>query len=197
MTRDKIILVAMELFVNKGLGSTSIREISSVAGTNLASINYYFKSKKGLYKACLEKLSEIPFDLSKKALTEARCQNDAYSSLERFSSEIFSFYVDHSNLLLLALQETEKREISDFPNIEEVFNDLKKYFETLIKNKVIKKEFDPYILASMFLGLITQTIRYDGQRKERIGSNIKEDQELRHQYSKHIASVFCGGIFSE
>ena len=195
MTKEKIIEVAMELFVKKGLESTSIREISSTAGTNLASINYHFKSKKGLYRACLEKLSEIPFDISKKTLTEANCAKDIYISLEKLTNEIFSFYVDHSNLILLALQETEKREISDFPNIEEVFNDLKDYFETLLATKIIKKEFDPYILASIFLGLITQAIRYDEQRKEKLGQNIKENHEYRNKYTKHIVSVFYKGIF--
>ena len=41
--------VAVDLFAKKGLNGTSIREIASVAGVNLASINYHFKNKENLY----------------------------------------------------------------------------------------------------------------------------------------------------
>nr|WP_321468887.1 TetR family transcriptional regulator [uncultured Desulfobulbus sp.] len=47
-TREKIIQAAVELFAEKGLDATSMRDITNQAGVNLAAINYHFGSKKGL-----------------------------------------------------------------------------------------------------------------------------------------------------
>jgi AcrR family transcriptional regulator len=50
-TRDRILDAAEELFADKGLDATSLREITQAAGANLASVNYYFRSKDELILA--------------------------------------------------------------------------------------------------------------------------------------------------
>lgn len=50
-TRALILEKAEELFAAKGIEGTSIRDISAVAGVNLAAINYHFGTKEGLVKA--------------------------------------------------------------------------------------------------------------------------------------------------
>ncbi len=48
-TRDRIILAAGPIFARKGFRNTTVREICDAANVNLASINYYFGDKQGLY----------------------------------------------------------------------------------------------------------------------------------------------------
>lgn len=48
-TRERILKVASLIFAEKGFDGTSIRMICTKAGVNIASINYYFKSKERLY----------------------------------------------------------------------------------------------------------------------------------------------------
>lgn len=77
-TKNKIELVALELFATGGFHSTSIRDISSVAGVNVASINYHFKSKEALYRglmvpryeALTKRVSEIDASKMQDALEE-------------------------------------------------------------------------------------------------------------------------------
>jgi AcrR family transcriptional regulator len=52
-TRERILSAAEELFVGHGYSSTSVREIASKAGVNIALINYHFGSKEDLYKELL------------------------------------------------------------------------------------------------------------------------------------------------
>jgi TetR/AcrR family transcriptional regulator, regulator of cefoperazone and chloramphenicol sensitivity len=49
--RQHLLLAAMRLFSEKGFADTSTREIALSAGTNVASISYYFGDKAGLYRA--------------------------------------------------------------------------------------------------------------------------------------------------
>lgn len=54
-TRERILDSAEELFADKGVAATSLREITSRAGVNLAAVNYHFGSKTGLFEAVLER----------------------------------------------------------------------------------------------------------------------------------------------
>jgi TetR/AcrR family transcriptional regulator, regulator of cefoperazone and chloramphenicol sensitivity len=53
-TRQRLLEVAGEVFAEFGYRATTIREICRRAGTNIASVNYHFRDKAGLYAACLQ-----------------------------------------------------------------------------------------------------------------------------------------------
>jgi len=48
-TRTRLLDVAETMFAANGFASTSVREITDAAGTNLGAINYHFQSKENLY----------------------------------------------------------------------------------------------------------------------------------------------------
>jgi AcrR family transcriptional regulator len=51
--KTKILNVAENLMANKGFNGVSLREITGAANVNPASINYYFRSKMGLFYAVM------------------------------------------------------------------------------------------------------------------------------------------------
>lgn len=55
-TEQKIFDAATELFLEKGVDRTSVREIANKAGINLALMNYYFRSKENLFDAIFSML---------------------------------------------------------------------------------------------------------------------------------------------
>src|SRR5690554_2854791 len=56
-SRARIIESAIELFGERGVDRVSLRELTSHAGVNLASVNYHFGSKEGLANAVFEALA--------------------------------------------------------------------------------------------------------------------------------------------
>ena len=52
-TRDRILQSALEIFADRGFKATTVRDICAHAGVNVASVNYYFRSKEALYKEVL------------------------------------------------------------------------------------------------------------------------------------------------
>jgi AcrR family transcriptional regulator len=52
-TRNHILQVAGRIFADKGFERATSREICATAGTNMASVNYHFGGKDGLYDAVL------------------------------------------------------------------------------------------------------------------------------------------------
>lgn len=56
--RDKLIEAAVQLFLEKDFHSVSIRELANRAGVSSGMINYYFKSKNGLFEAMIRSQCE-------------------------------------------------------------------------------------------------------------------------------------------
>ena len=54
-TKEQILDVAERLFADRGFHATPLRDITSEAGANLASVNYHFGSKEALLEAVLER----------------------------------------------------------------------------------------------------------------------------------------------
>jgi AcrR family transcriptional regulator len=61
---DKIILATIECIEKYGISGATNRQIASVAGVNIAAINYYFRSKEVLIRRCMEITLKNAFDLS-------------------------------------------------------------------------------------------------------------------------------------
>lgn len=59
-SRERLLLAAMRLFAEQGFARTSTREIALAAGTNIASISYYFGDKAGLYRAAFQEPAPHP-----------------------------------------------------------------------------------------------------------------------------------------
>lgn len=59
-SRERLLLTAMRLFAEQGFAKTSTREIALAAGTNIASISYYFGDKAGLYRAAFTEPAPAP-----------------------------------------------------------------------------------------------------------------------------------------
>lgn len=76
-SRERLLHAALNLFAHQGFAKTSTREIAEAAGTNLASIKYYFGDKAGLYRAVFFDLQSKPEDEIRRYGSEAMDLHDA------------------------------------------------------------------------------------------------------------------------
>jgi len=88
-TKNKILDAAEQLFADKGFNGTSLREITGVAGVNLAAVNYHFGSKKELIKAVMSRYMDELSPKLESALS-LLCQAEIKPSLH----EVFSAFVE-------------------------------------------------------------------------------------------------------
>lgn len=75
-TLNRIVEAAIPLFARHGLRGTTVRHVCAAAGVNVASVNYYFRSKEGLYRAVHERV--FP-DMTKPLLALPATVHDAAS----------------------------------------------------------------------------------------------------------------------
>ena len=57
-TRKRIIEAATEMFAERGVAHTTLREVTRAAGVNMAAVNYHFGGKEALANAVFADLSE-------------------------------------------------------------------------------------------------------------------------------------------
>ncbi len=75
-TQSRILDAAEALFMEHGFEATSLRQITSVAGVNLAAVNYHFGSKDDLFEAVLTRRLD-PMNQERLALL-TRYEQDAH-----------------------------------------------------------------------------------------------------------------------
>ncbi len=96
-TRQSVLIAAGELFAEKGLGGTSVREIVAKAGATLSAVNYHFGSKQQLYLEAIRHALHARIGLAD-ALASVRPdqianQRDAAEALYRLVREFFFNYI--------------------------------------------------------------------------------------------------------
>lgn len=99
-TEQKIMNAAREVFMRKGYSATRTRDIAEAADTNLALVNYYFKSKENLFRMIVEEIfnqflsSLVPFFSNEEIPLEKKVERlvQEYSEL-MIKNPDFPFFV--------------------------------------------------------------------------------------------------------
>jgi AcrR family transcriptional regulator len=86
--REHILVVAEELFGDKGFDGTSVRDIAQKAGVNLAMISYYFGSKEKLLEALIVLRAEYAY-----GILEELNKDQSLSPWDKID-RLVEFYVD-------------------------------------------------------------------------------------------------------
>jgi AcrR family transcriptional regulator len=69
-TQEKLLEAAGRLFLERGYAGVSVRDITEVAGANVAAVNYHFGSKRNLYREFLSRRLTAMVDPKVAALEE-------------------------------------------------------------------------------------------------------------------------------
>jgi AcrR family transcriptional regulator len=86
--REHILIVAEELFGEKGFDGTSVRDIAQSAGVNLAMISYYFGSKEKLLESLIEFRTNYAY-----GILEELNKDESLSPWDKID-RLVEFYVD-------------------------------------------------------------------------------------------------------
>src|SRR6478735_177801 len=158
--KEHIIREAMELFAKKGFEGTSIRDIASNAGVNIAMINYYFGSKEKLFESLLENKTTYTRDI-----LAGIAKDPALSEIEKidkvvegYVTRIFSGRMFHRVIhqeMMLSQRDSLQQSIVDMitPNALVI----KEIIEKGIKKGEFKK-VDSTLTMSSLIGTINQVL---------------------------------------
>ncbi|WP_137389049.1 TetR/AcrR family transcriptional regulator [Rhodoligotrophos defluvii] len=96
-TRERLLDAALRVFADRGIDAATLREITEAAGANIASVNYYFRSKDELTRSVLEKCLKPVNDARLAALQQRLAESKGgAAALEDIVEALVRPMVEHS-----------------------------------------------------------------------------------------------------
>ena len=201
--KETIIESALKLFSTKGFEGTSVREIASDAGVNVAMINYYFGSKEKLFESVVEYRS-----LFLKGLFNDLINNTSLSSMEKID-----FIIDQTierKLSNARFHHIMHRELSleHRPQLREAISDiLLKNMEpakTIIINGIKDGEFndvDIELTLTTMLGTVHYLLTSDIMCRKILGKKEGftpfQDKKLKKRLSDHTKQLMRSHLLKD
>ena len=92
-TREKILMIALDMFGEYGFNGVSTRDLSKMADVNISAINYYFNSKEGLYQEVIKYVANFIKDEFQNCIEIIEsCKSKVID--EKLAMDIFSSLLD-------------------------------------------------------------------------------------------------------
>jgi AcrR family transcriptional regulator len=174
--RAELMLIAAEIFSDKGYEGATLNDIAAAFGTDRASIYYYFASKKELFQALFH---DIVGDVLEENLTVAEdtaaAEGTARSKISRLIDQQLTSYEKNYPYVSLYIQEDmAKLRMDKTPWAREMLRKTKQ-FESIVldvlnegvENGEIRADIPVPLMARALFGMVNWTHRWlkPGARK--------------------------------
>jgi AcrR family transcriptional regulator len=190
MTREKILTAAKELFQEKGFEPTTVREIATLAGVNVALINYHFGSKEQLLAQMVEETTAHTLlrlnDITKSGASPIEKLDQV---LELFIERIFS-NKQYYQMIHRELSTPQRPELNDQIGkpLKRNRDEMLKIIEEGQKKKVFRKDVDIDLTISTVFGLLYQATHIAFKSKV-YDKQLQDDAILKTRVLKHLQEI--------
>jgi AcrR family transcriptional regulator len=199
--RARLIDAAIELFAKKGYEGTSVRDLATAAGVNVAAVSYHFGSKDDLYheslRACLagcktmKELMQVHLEAAQRTKTRKAAEEALRGCIQDFLHVLTSPEARHSHLVMREQSEGKAR---FEPVIREFFQPV-----GIILREVILMLAPGLSLMQVFMvisGIIGQCLHiYKARVSYRVLAGVdSHSPEYIEMASKHIAHLTALGL---
>lgn len=191
--RETLIVAAKHLFAHQGLSGTSIRDIAKRAGLNSSLISYYFESKEGLYRACLQEIGESRLAIAQEILKAPQTHEELILRTRMFLENMFGLYLEDLDAGLILVREYDRHhspaEDVFRQTFLKIFDMTTKFLKKAQENGLIKEDRDVFILSSLLFGTLSSQMRMDHIKERAYNRTIKNRKE-RQKLLDHIVDIF-------
>ncbi|MFT3874130.1 MAG: TetR/AcrR family transcriptional regulator [Nocardioides sp.] len=162
--RAAIVDAAAGVFSRSGYERASMVEVAAKAGTDRATVYYYFKDKHEIFHAVI---TDAVQDLVMTAEAIRASGDDASVQVRRLVSEIMRSYAEHFPYLYVYVQEDMSRFDNDSPSAR-ALRQLARRFSVAVEHMisegiesgVFKANLEPRLTANAILGALNWTHRW-------------------------------------
>lgn len=192
-SKQRILETGVAMFARKGYGNTGLRELADQAGVNLAMVNYFFGSKKGLLKVILDTFLAGYLEIAQQELT---AEGDVEVKVRRFLKRILPYIRTHQDYFIVTLTELPH----DDPDIIDHKASWISKIVDLVQDQICtplsaasNREITPYVIGPVMIGMIAMRFLVEPIFQRIKPAEMKIDPY--QDYSDQIAEIFLNGIF--
>lgn len=196
-TKQSIIKSASKLFATKGYEGTSIRELAEASGVNVASINYYFGSKQGLFEEMVKDFADNKVSSITPLLEGPKSQEEFRIRLSMFMKQFIHlatsdrehFRMINKNLDTFFQLSPEGFEKTFF-KIHEKFHEFVAFAQ---KHGVLRDDLDSEMITQILFGNLIEFVRAGDIRTCFAKGNI-DDPEYCELYIQTLIDSYLNGV---
>lgn len=196
--KNNILKCAKQEFALRGVHGANLKDIAKCANVAGSLINYHYKGKDGLFKACTEIFAVRRLDaINRILLAEPKSRQEMLTRIELFVEEILISFVDDPNGFQIVNHEVKAGNPVAIELFRETFlgsfANAIHFFEKAKINGLIDESRDPLIVASLLFSLTCETARSDHLGELFFNVTLKNEQR-RKLVADHIVSMFMNGV---
>ena len=140
-TRDKLIEVASQLFANKGVENTTMNDIAAASEKGRRTIYTYFKNKREIYNAVVERQSERMVENLRNIASSTL---EPVQKLEQYLNQRFQLVVDYAPRHDMVLRHIFDRDLRRMERVHKLAAIKEsEMFRKLLDEGIAKGAFDP------------------------------------------------------
>lgn len=140
-TRDKLIEVARQLFANKGVENTTMNDIAAASEKGRRTIYTYFKNKREIYNAVVERQSERMVENLRNIASSTL---EPVQKLEQYLNQRFQLVVDYTPRHDMVLRHIFDRDLRRMERVHKLAAIKEsEMFRKLLDEGIAKGAFDP------------------------------------------------------
>jgi len=194
---EAILTIARKHFSQHGFQGASLKDIAHEAKVAGSLINYHFKDKAGLFKACCEAYARSRTEAIVRLLSEPKSREDLRVRIELFVEEMISSILADPH----GFEMVDREMRAGNPMILELFQStmmqaflaVVQFFGQAQQNGLLQEGVEPMIIAGLLFTATCETARKDFLAKKFFNFSL-EQPEWRKQYSQHIVNLFLNGV---
>lgn len=100
--KERILKTAGNLFIKNGYNNTSVRDIANASSTNVAMVNYYYKSKYNLFEIIFEKALNV---LMQRVATITSSDKPFFEVIESWVDSYYDTLLEYPQIPIFILNE--------------------------------------------------------------------------------------------
>lgn len=193
--KQRILLIAMELFAERGFDGVTVRDIAAKADVSVGLINHHYGSKEGLRQAVDEHFIRQfeRFYGEGSTRVEDRQGRDFIRSVDEWVSEIAEEWPVFSSYFRRALLEENEWGAALF---ERYFDIVRSSLDRIDAQGRIRPEVDRLWLPFLFIFLETGTLLMDPYIRRILGRSGFEPDLWRRRYRAY-SDLIARGIYTD
>lgn len=196
--KHKMLSCAKQEFACYGYQGANLKDIAKCANVAGSLINYHYKDKAGLFKACMEIFAKTRMEAVNRILqAEPKSPEEMQTRIELFVEEMLLSYMEDPNGFNIIRSEVRAENPVALELFQgtflQSFKNACAFIATAQENGLIDKKWDPLIMAKLLFTLTCESAQNDHLGKKFFNVSVYEES-WRKKLAAHIVHVFMNGV---
>ena len=192
---DRILNVARDLFIKNGYAGTSIRDIATASGTNVAHVKYYFESKYNLFEIIFDEAFDI---LINRVFSTLNSDMPFFEMVESWISTYYEILPEYPQIPIFILNEVNQNPDALIERIvkrnpQAIFTRLSQRVEEEAKKGTIK-DIPVIDLGLNVLSLCVFPFMFRGLAVKVAKKSVTEYNNVLAEHKKYVIELILNGL---